>query len=1047
MIRLSIRRPVAVTMAYMALALLGVSAWQNIPVERLPSVAFPQLTVSFTWRGASPETVEAYATSPIEAAIQQLRWVERITSDSRENSATITVQFARDADMDLVRLELSERLAVVEEQMPPGVGTIVVRPYIPRAFAEQATAPVLRYTFTGPFLLESLYGHVQGVIVPELSQIPGVAAVEVNGGRERLLEMEVDPDRIAALGLTPQRIHQAIQSLDLVREAGAIRDGDRQYTLTVRNRPGDAQALRDAVLLTAGGVPIRLDEVANIRDTFEEITSHYRINGAPALSFQVHRERGANTIRVAEQARATVAALEPLNPPGARTVLMFDQSTDIRRDFLDLRNRAFFAAIVIIIVLLGFLRSWRTAGVIFMTIAFSILISLNLLYFTGLTLNLLTLLGLALGFGLIVDNAIVVLENIFRKWQEGLPAEEAAEKGARDVTLPILASTATTLIVFAPFVYFQGELAVYYLPLAFVVALTLLASLFVAFTFIPSVAARILRRRERQGRRPPPHPATAGEADSGDARVPFYHRFYSGLLGVTLRFPWATVMVAALCFYGTYRLFDENVPRGQQWSGFGGATRSWVDVNITMPRGADLERVDELVHFFEERLALMPEVSEFTANVSGTTGRLRVEFPEELEFTAVPLIIEDELRAFSLGFTGANVRVFGQGPSFGVGGGGSTPNYRVTLLGYNYERLGEIADDLGRRLEQHTRIREVNTNASGAWGSDRASEFAVYIDRLAAAQHGFSVEDVSSMIHASVRAPGATGSTKIGGEDVDYEIKLAGYRRLDVLGLLDHVVVSPRGTEIRLGDLVDIDERYVLSSIRRENQQYERTVAYEFRGPTALGNVINQAAIDATVLPAGYSIRDRTEWRLSSDDRRQLRTVLLIAIGLVFMVTAGIFESIRQPLCVLLAVPMALIGVFVTFVYVRASFTPQAEIGVIMMGGIVVNNAILLVDHINRVRRENVLALKDAIVRATLERVRPILMTTATTVFGLLPLVMFTRGVDSTIWGSLTYSLIGGLLASTIFVLTTTPALYLLFERGEEEKVEVEEKELVPALG
>jgi hydrophobic/amphiphilic exporter-1 (mainly G- bacteria), HAE1 family len=1025
MIGLSIRRPVAVTMVYLALALLGVSAWRNIPIERLPNVSFPQLTVSFSWRGASPENVEEYATAPIEAAIQQLRWVERITSESRENGATITVQFARDADMDLVRLELSERLAVAEELMPPGVSAIAVRPYIPRTFAEQATAPLLRYTFTGPFLLESLYGHLSEVVVPELSQVPGVSIVEVRGGRPRLLELELDADRIAALGISPQRVHQAIQSLNLVREAGAIRDGDMQYTLTVRNRPADAQALRDAVLLTAGGIPVRIDEVAVIRDTFEEITAHYRINGSPALSFEIYRERGANAIRVATLARERVEGLQSLNPPGTNMVVMADQSVDIRRDFMDLRNRAFFAAIVIIIVLLGFLRSFRTAGVVFLTIAFSILIALNLLYFSGLTLNLLTLLGLALGFGLIVDNAIVVLENIFRKWQEGLPAEEAAEKGALDVVLPILASTATTLIVFAPFVYFQGELAVYYLPLAFVVALTLLASLFVAFTFIPAIAARILARRGEDARA-----ASSAAAAAAVAHPPFYHRFYSGLLGITLRFPWATVLVAALCFIGTYRLFDANVPRGQQWGGFGGATRSWIDVGITMPRGADLERVDDLTRFFEERLALIPEVEQYTANVSGTTGRIRVDFPEELEFTAVPLIIEDELRAFSLGFTGATVRVFGQGPSFGIGGGGSAPNYRVTLLGYNYERLGRIAEDLGLRLAQHSRVRDVNTNASGSWGNDRASEFAVYIDRAAASHHGFTVDDVSSMIHASVRAPGAGGTTRIGGEDVGYEVKLAGYRRLDVPGLLDHIVTAPRGTEIRIGDLVGIEERAVLHTIRRENQQYERSVAYEFRGPAALGNVINQAAIDATVLPAGYSIRDRTAWRLPSDERRQLRTVLLIAIGLVFMVTAAIFESIRQPLCVLLAVPMALIGVFVIFVYVRASFTPQAEIGVIMMGGIVVNNAILLVDHINRVRRESLLPLVDAIVRATLERVRPILMTTATTVFGLLPLVLFTRGTDSTIWGSLTYSLIGGLLASTIFVLTTTPALYLLFERN-----------------
>jgi hydrophobic/amphiphilic exporter-1 (mainly G- bacteria), HAE1 family len=1052
MIRLSIRRPVAVAMVYLSVALLGVAAWRGIPIELLPDAEFPRLTLTLEWPGSSPETIEAFATSPLEAAVRQVKGVERITSTTRENQASIEVEFARGTDMEFARLDLSERVATVEEELPLGVGRVRVQPYVPREFEREVSRPFLAYTFTGPLLVEALRLHLDEVVVPELLQIRGVSDVEVQGGRARLLEIELDPDAIASLGLRAEQVAQAVLELDLVREAGAVRSEDREWAVTIRSRPGSAADLRRALLPVNGPVPVRLDDVAVVRDTFEEPRFHYRIDGSPAVGFTVHKEFGTNTVRLADAVKARMAELEPLHPPGAQVILNDDQSEDIRRQLTDLRTRAGVAAGVIFLVLLGFLRSFRTAGIVFTTIAFSILIALNLVYFGGLTLNLLTLMGLALGFGLIVDNSIVVLENVYRQWQEGASPERAAEKGARDVVLPILASTFTTLVVFLPFLYLQGELRIYYLPLAIVVGLTLLASIFVAFTFIPALAARVLgaggRKRGGGGgaKAPsgdgtvdpaapdpaapdPAHPDPAAIPAYAGGRPPLYIRFYAGLLGVTLRWPWATVAVAALCFWGTWNLFDTYVSRGVVWGGGWGPQRSSVIINIDMPRGSDLERVDELTRFFEERLGRMPEVERFNTQVLGTRSTTRVDFPEALEFTPIPLVIEEQLKAFSLGFTGAQVRVYGQGPSFYGGGGGSAPNYRITLLGYNYERLAEIAEDLGRRLERHTRIHEVDTNASaGFFVRDRATEFVAAIDREAAARHDITVAEATGLLRSSLRGTGRTGLLLLGGEEVPFEVKLEGYREADVGSLLETVVATSRGTRVPLGDLVTVRERRVLTAIRRENQQYERTVAYEFRGPSRLGDVIRDAALEATVLPPGYSIQERTPWRISSQDQEQFLLVLLVSIGLVFMVTAGLFESVRQPLCVLLAVPMALIGVFLTFFYVNATFTREAYIGVIMMGGIVVNNAILLVDHINRVRAETTLPLFDAIIRGTLERVRPILMTTATTVLGLLPLVLFTPTADATIWNALTYALIGGLLSSTVFVLTTTPALYMLFE-------------------
>ena len=496
MIRLSIGRPVAVAMTYLAVGLLGVAAWRNIPIELLPDTQLPRLSVSAQWPGASPETIEAFLTSPIESVIQQVRGVEKVTSESYERQGTgfasVEVEFNRDTDMDFARLDLSERLATLEEDLPPGVRSVNVSPYIPPEFAAQAGRAFLRYTLTGPYTMEALQSFLEDDVAPEVNQIQGVAVVRVSGGRDRLLEIEMVEDRVTSLGLTPALVFQRITDLDLVREAGAIRDGDREWAVTIRNRPSSVQEIRDAMVSAAAGRLIRVSDVAVVRDTYEEVQQYYRIDGRPAVAFDVMKEVGANTVRVADRVKARMAELEPRLPSGTRVLLDQDESEDIKEQLTSLRYRAMVSAVVIFLVLLVFLRSFRSAGVIFATIAFSVLIALNLIYFGGLSLNLLTLMGLAMGFGLIVDNSIVVLENVYRRWQGGEDPRVAAEAGARQVALPILAATATTLIVFVPFVYLQGELRVYYVPLAIVVGLTLLASLFVAFTFIPSLAGRIL---------------------------------------------------------------------------------------------------------------------------------------------------------------------------------------------------------------------------------------------------------------------------------------------------------------------------------------------------------------------------------------------------------------------------------------------------------------------------------------------------------------------------------------------------------------------------
>ncbi|HEX6913241.1 MAG TPA: efflux RND transporter permease subunit, partial [Longimicrobium sp.] len=662
------------------------------------------------------------------------------------------------------------------------------------------------------------------------------------------------------------------------------------------------------------------------------------------------------------------------------------------------------------------------AAIVFASIGFAALITLNLIFLGGLTLNVLTLMGLAMGFGLIIDNAVVVLENVYRHARTAPDAEAAAERGAREMVLPVLAATLTTIIVFIPFVYLQGEVRLFYVPLAIVVGFTNLASLFVTFSFTPALAGRLLGSRVERIR-----------AQAARARPPWYERLYAGLVGGTLRWPWLAVVVALAALGGSGWLFQKYVTRGSVWQPWYDQ-ESYIQVNFSLPRGEELERTDQLVRYFEDRLGRMPEVARFTTNVFPQAAMMRVEFPDSLQETMIPVSVKEQLEAYSHQYGGAEVRVMGYGPSF-YGGGGSPPNYSIQVLGYNYERVREIAEDVGRRLQQFSRIQDVDTNSDGAWYQrDKATEVVLRVDRPALAAHGLSAREVVERVSAAVGRNGSRGRLRVGDEEVAFSVALDGHERMDVQQLRQLLIPGPAGGAVRLADVARVDEREVLSRIVREDQQYQRMVTYEFRGPTKLGDKVHEAVMKATRLPPGYTLVGREEWRWSDDERMQIYGVLAVSLILVFMVTAALFESLRQPLCVLLTVPMALIGVFLTFFFTGASFSREAFIGVIMMGGVVTNNATLLVDHVNQVRRAAGLPLRDAVLRGTLERVRPILMTSAVTILGLLPLVVMSEAADANIWNALGYALLGGLASSTVLVLTVTPALYLLFERGPERR-------------
>jgi HAE1 family hydrophobic/amphiphilic exporter-1 len=1012
MIDLSIRRPVATAAIYIGLVALGMYSFRYIPVGLLPDVDYPRLTVQASWGGASPEALEAFVTAPLEAAAQQVSGVRKITSASRANrrgtgsTASIDVEFDRDTRMDFARLDLSERINAIRQDLPVAVRP-AVQPYTPPEFAEE-DQPFLSFQMHGSFTAARLAEIATEEIEPAFSAVDGVSDVLVRGAREREVSVELDRDRLDAFGIAPVDVQRRIGDLTTLRAPGSLVLEGRQVVLSVRTRVDRVSELEDLVIQQRAEGPVRLADIGTVREQTADAQYHFRIDGRPTISIIVRRETGTNAVEVAGQVKAIATSLQEQLPPSVVLELDADESREIGRQLTDLRLRAIAAAIVIFMVLMLFLRSLGAVLIVFATIGFSSLIAVNMLYLGGFSLNVLTLAGLAWGFGLIVDNGIVVLENVERHSLEGESPSVAARNGARQVVLPVVAATLTTAIVLVPFLFLQGDLRLYYLPLGYAVGFSILASLFVAFTFVPTMTSRLFRRRERA--------TGAAKRD----RPPAYIRAYRNLLDVSLDHPWLVLLVCASALGGSGWLFNEHVTRGTLWRGFWGQS-TYISVQIEFPRGAGLERTDELVRSFEERIATIPEVKRFEAQVLPQYASIRITFPEELEQTQIPVAIKEQMVAYSYQFTGAEVRVYGFGPSF-YGGGGSPPNYRLRVFGYNYLAVQEIADELAGRLERFSRIEEVDPNASGNWfESDKEFEYFLAVDREALGAQSLSVEELLGYVAANL--PGDIGSQRlrIAGEELPFSVKLSGYDDFDLLALED-LRVPTRDGEIRLADVAGIERRNVLSQILREDQQYERTVAWEFRGPRKLGDLVRDVVLDATELPPGYKIEEDDTWRWDQEEQTQVYFALAFAVLLIYMVTAALFESLAAPFVVLLTLPLALIGVFLIFFFTGGTFTRTAYIGTIMMAGIVVNNAILVVYHIGELRER--LPTREAILQGTLERVRPILMTTLTTVFGLLPLVLFAASADENIWNSLALATIGGLLSSTVFVLVAVPVAY-----------------------
>jgi hydrophobic/amphiphilic exporter-1 (mainly G- bacteria), HAE1 family len=1015
----SVRRPIFTTMVTLIVVTLGAVSLSQVRIDMLPEIEMPRLSVRTSYEGADPEVMERLVTQTVEEIVATVPGVQEITSTSAEGSSRLRVTFGWGTDIDVAAADVRSVLEDELNELPEEVDRPQIRKFDIGSF------PVVLLGIGSKLEPIELTELIEDQIRYRFARIPGVAQVDMWGGYDREIRVELDLGKIRALDLPLDDVLDAIRDANLDLPAGEIEQGRFEVRLRAPAEFRDLDEIRDTVVTVREQAPVTLGEIAEIRDTYEKLTRIVRVNGELGLRMAIRKQADANTVEVAER---VLAEIERVNEdfPQLEVVPVINQGNFIERSIANVANSVLYGGILAIVVLLFFLRSLRSTLIISVAIPVSIVATFALIYFGGFTLNLMTLGGLALGVGMMVDSSIVVLENIFRRRdEEGEAVAVAAVAGAREVAGAIVASTITTVIIFLPLMFVSGVSGLLFRELAYVVGFSLACALLVALSVVPMLAARLMSERgAAETTRSTVIARLAARAEDGMTRL---SATYRDLLRRALNHRAGTIGTAVVVTGLSLLLFPligtEFMPPSDEGQ---------VRVSGEMEVGARLDLVDRQTRLMED--IVYPAVPEAQAAVvsvgasgwspdSGAEGQIQLSLVPSAERTRSNSEIAADLRRRLEGkIPGMQVRTRAPQGQFILERvlGSSDEGITVEIRGFELDVLEALA---GRVAEVITRVPGItDVEKSRKAGVPQA---VLRVDRAKAAQLGLTVRQVAETIETAVAGRRA-GEYRPGGHSYRILVQLRDVEHLELDEILGLTLETATGEAVALRNVVDVQENRGPVLIERKDQQRIISVTANIAGRD-LGSVAAdvEALLDEIPRPVGYDLHVAGNLEEQREAFGQLAISLLLAIALVYMVLACQYESLRDPLVVMLSVPVAATGVLVTLWLTDTTLNVQSYIGCIMLGGIVVNNAILLVDQAGQLRATG-LPTAEAVAEAGRRRLRPILMTTATTILGLLPLA-FGIGEGAEAQAPLARAVIGGLIGSTLITLVLIPVVYSLF--------------------
>ncbi len=1022
--RFSVQRPVFTTMVTLILVILGAVSLSRLRIDMLPNIELPTLSIRTNYEGASPEVMERLVTQIIEEIVATVPGVEEITSTSSEGRSTIRVSFAWGTDIDTAAIDVQGKIEDEINELPDDI----VRPRI-RKF-DIASFPVVLLGVSSPLDPVELTELIEVQIRYRFARIPGVAQVDVWGGFNREVRIELDPDRIRAVGLPVDQVIDAIRDANLDLPAGKIEQGRYEVMLRAPSDYVNLDQIRNTVVAQRDGAAITLGQIAEIKDTYEKLTRIVRVNGGRGLRVAIRKQANANTVEVAQRILAEIDAVNQAFPQ-IQVTPVINQGNFIERSIKNVARSVLYGGGLAIAVLLFFLRNIRSTVVISLSIPISIVTTFALIYFGGFTLNLMTLGGLALGVGMMVDNSIVVLENIFRRRGEnGEDPPTAAVQGAREVGTAIVASTITTLVIFLPLVFVRGVSGILFKELAYVIIFALVCSLAVALSLTPMLASKLLTSggRDQAAKRA----RTNVLASAANAVFTGLETGYLGVLRWVLRRRLVTIILAAAVLGASLLLLpligSEFMPPSDEGE---------VRVSGKMEIGTRLDIVDRKARLMEAIVrAAVPETVSSVVSVgasgwrpdSGSSGQMRISLVPSTARKRSNVEIAQDLRSRLQGrIAGMEIRTRApQGQFLLERLLGGDQGLAIEIRGYDLETLNALAETAAKAIVDIPGITDVETSVEAG-----IPQQAIRIDRDKVANIGLTVRDVTEFLQTVV-AGAKAGEYRTGGNAYRILVQLKDAEKRTLDEILNLTLTTASGQKVALRNLVDTEPSRGPILIDRKDQQRQVTVQANVAGRD-MGSVAAdvQTRLHQIPRPVGYDLTVAGNFEEQQKASRELVISLVLALVLVYMVLACQYESLRDPLVVMFSVPLAAVGVLVTLYLTDTTLNVQSYIGCIMLGGIVVNNAILLVDQSGRLLQEG-LSVRAAVTEAGRRRLRPIMMTTLTTILGLLPLALgIGEGADAQ--APLARAVVGGLTASTLITLVLIPVVYSLFH-GDRKK-------------
>lgn len=1009
----SVNRPVLIVMVTMIIIILGGISLFRLPVDLMPEIEYPTLSVSTSYENASPAEIEELITRPIEQAMSAVPGVEEVYSSSEESDSYVRLSFAWGTDLDEASNDVRDRLDRVIRRLPDEADRPSLRKFDVSSF------PILILGASSRLDPVQMRRIIDDEVKYRIERVPGVAALDIWGGKSREIHVDLDPDKLKALEIPLDQMVARIRSANVTLPAGTIESGNYDVTLRTPGEYTNLDELRQTIIAVREGVPVRLRDVADIIDSWEKESRIVRVNGEPGMRLSVNKQSGTNTVEVA---KSVLKEIESINEdiPQLRLIPIVDTSDYIQRSINNVGSAALFGGLFAVLILLLFLRNIRSTAIISIAIPISIVATFTLIYFSGFTLNLMTLGGLALGIGMLVDNSIVVLENIYRMREGNMPGKDAAIRGAQEVTSAIIASTLTTLVVFLPLIFVRGMAGVMFKQLAYVISFALLCSLGIALTLIPMLSARFL------------NPTTLDRTEhEGIAHRIFrmmgmflqhLENNYKTLLHFALSHRTVIILSGVVLLAGSLALIPlvgvELMPESDEGE---------VRVDVEMEVGTKLAVLERTITPMEEVVRReVPEMSRLVTNIGGSGGRLQLALKPLSERKRSSEEIAEVLRKKLENTPGAIVRTrAGQGLGMMRRmSGGNTERVEVEIRGYDLETADELAHNVKRIVDSVVGV--TDSRISRDIGSP---EQLITVDRAKAEAMKVSVRQIAEMLQTVV-AGNRAGNFRESGDEFAIRVQLKDVEQRTLRELLDLSVTNSEGQPVVLRNIVSMKAR--TGPVRIDHKGQERIVTVRANiQDRDMGSIMEdvRAGIANLPIPRGFTISYGGDAEEQQKTFRELALSFTLAVLLVYMVMACLYESLRDPFVVMFSVPLAAIGVILMLLITNTTFNMQSFIGCIMLGGIVVNNAILLVDYTNMLHRQEGMELRAAIEEAGRRRLRPILMTTLTTISGLMPLALG-LGEGGEAQAPLARAVIGGIISSTLITLLFVPVVYSIFEIG-----------------